>query len=172
MTTDPYCLPDFEYLSVRCCFFYLPQEFTVVIITAVYIPPDANTTTALDHLLTAISKQQRDHPDGVYAIAGDLNKANSKTVLPRFDRHVHCPTRGENTLDHVYSNIKYGFKASPLLHLGQSDHISLFLTPANRPRISTDKPTARVIQVWPEEASSSCRIVSVTLTGLYLRMIT
>ena len=153
VTTDTYCSPDVEYLSVRCRPFYLPREFTVIIITAVYIPPDANTKTALDSLLTAISTQQRDHPDGVYVIAGDFNKANLKTVLPKFHQHVHCPTRGSNTLDHVYSNIKHGFKASPLPHLGQSDHISLFLTPAYRPRICTSGPTVKTIQVWPEGAS-------------------
>ena len=97
VTTDTYCSPDVEYLSVRCRPFYLPRKFTVIIITAVYIPPDANTKTALDSLLTAISTQQRDHPDGVYVIAGDFNKANLKTVLPKFHQHVHCPTRGRNT---------------------------------------------------------------------------
>lgn len=57
VTMGTHCSPDLEYLSVRCRHFYL-------IITAVYIPPDANTT-ALDYLLTAIGKQQRDDPDGV-----------------------------------------------------------------------------------------------------------
>ena len=146
-----------EYLSVRCRPFYLPREFTVIIITAVYIPPDANIKTALDSLLTAISNQQCDHPDGVYVIAGDFNKANLKTVLPKFHQHVHCPTRGRNTLDHVYSNIKHGLKTSPLPHLGQSDHISLFLTPAYRPRICTSGPTTKVLQVWPEGASEQLR---------------
>ena len=172
VTTDTYCSPDVEYLSVRCRPFYLPREFTVIIITAVYIPPDANTKTALDSLLTAISTQQRDHPDGVYVIAGDFNKANLKTVLPKFHQHVHCPTRGSNTLDHVYSNIKHGFKASPLPHLGQSDHISLFLTPAYRPCICTSGPTVKVIQVWPEGASEQLRTASVTQTGPYLKRTT
>lgn len=41
-----------------------------------------------------------------------------------------------------------------LPHLGQYDHISLFLTPAYRPRICTDRPTTtRVVQVWPEGVS-------------------
>ena len=66
-------------------------------------------------------------------------KANLKTVL--FHQHVTT-----------------GFKASPLPHLGQSDHISLFLTPAYRPIISTVKPTARAIQVWPEGASEPLQI--------------
>lgn len=57
-------------------------------------------------------------------------------------------------LDHVYRNIKHGLKASPLPHLGQSDHISMFPTPAYRPRICTGRPTTtRVVQVRPEGAS-------------------
>lgn len=80
--TVTYWSPDLELLSVTGCLFYLPREFIVVIITAVYIPPDANITTALGYLLTAISKQQRAHPDGVFIIAGNFNKANLKTVLP------------------------------------------------------------------------------------------
>lgn len=56
-------------------------------------------------------------------------------------------------LDYVYSNIKHGFKAAPLPHLGQSDHILLFLYPAYRPLINSVKPVAREIRVWPEKAT-------------------
>ncbi len=133
--------------------FYLPREFTVIVITAVYIPPRANITTALGYLLTAISKQQQAHPDGVFIIAGDFNRASLKTVLPKFHQHVKCPTRGKNILDHVYSNIKHGYKASPLPNLGLLDHISLFLTPAYRPLINRVKPSVKTIQIWPEGSS-------------------
>ena len=96
--TDTYCSPDLEYLAVGCCPLYLPWEFTVVTITAVYVPTDAYTTTASGYLLTIISKQQLDHPDRVFVIAGDFDKANLKTVLPKFHQHVHCPTRGSGGL--------------------------------------------------------------------------
>ncbi len=151
--TDTYCSPDLEYLSVRCCPFNLPREFTVIVITAVYIHPRANITTALGYLLTAISKQQQTHPDGVFIIAGDFNRASLKTVLPKFYQHVQCPTRGKNILDHVYSNTKHGYKASPLPNLGLSDHISLFLTPAYSPLINRFKPSVKTIQMWPEGSS-------------------
>ena len=42
---------------------------------------------------------------------------------------VSCPTRGDKTLDHVYTYIKDAYKALPLPHLGQSDHISVILLP-------------------------------------------
>lgn len=126
---DKHCSPDLEYMSVRCRPFFLPRELTVVFISAVYIPPSANVNTALSLLLKIITKHQQAHPDGVHIIAGDFNRANLKTVLPKFYKHIKCSTRGENTLDHVYTNIKHAYRAIPLPHLGQSDHLSLLLNP-------------------------------------------
>ncbi len=45
VTVDSHCSPDLEYVTVKCRPIYLPREFTVVMITAVYIPPDANANT-------------------------------------------------------------------------------------------------------------------------------
>lgn len=151
---DKHCSPDLEYMSVRCRPFFLPRELTVVIITAVYIPPDANVNTALSLLLNIINEQQRAHPDGVHIIAGDFNKANLKTVLPKFYQHVKCSTRGENTLDHVYSNIKHAYRATPLPHLGQSDHLSLLLSPAYTPLRRSATPTTKTVTIWPDDALS------------------
>lgn len=36
-----------------------------------------------------------------------------KSVLPKFHQHVKCPIRGGNTLDHIYSNIKRPYRATP-----------------------------------------------------------
>lgn len=83
--------------------FYLPRELTVVILTAVYIPPDANVSSALAHLHQNISKQHKIHPDGVHVIAGDFNQACLKSVLPKFTQYANCATGGNNTLNHVYS---------------------------------------------------------------------
>ena len=85
-----------------------------------------------DELLPAITQQQNKQLDRVFITAGDFNHVKLRTVLPEFHQHVNFPARGENTLDHVYSNIKDAYKASPAPHLGQSDQISLFLTPAYR----------------------------------------
>ena len=120
MITERQCSPDIEYMSVRCRPYFLPRELTVVIVPAVYIPPDANASAALSLLLNAINEQQRAHPDGVHIIAEDFNMTNLKTVLPKLHQHVKCPTRGENTQDHVYSNIKHGYRTMPFPHPGES----------------------------------------------------
>nr|XP_049595883.1 uncharacterized protein LOC125980593 [Syngnathus scovelli] len=147
-----HCCPDLEYMAVRCRPFFLPRELAVVIVIAVYIPPDADVSTALSLLLRAVSEQQRAHPDGFHIVAGDFNKANLKTVLPNFHQHVKCASRGENTLDHVYTNIKHAYRAIPLPHLGQSDHLSLLLFPAYTPLRRKLRPTLRTITSWPEDA--------------------
>ena len=150
---DQHCSPDLEMLAVKCRPFYLPREFSVTVVTAVYIPPDANVNAALGYLLAAINKQQTTYPEGVFIVAGDFNHVNLKTVLPCFDQHVKCATRGKNILDCVYSNIKKGYRASPLAHLGQSDHLSLSLIPAYRPIIKKQEATIKTFRKWPEDAS-------------------
>ena len=46
-----FCSPDLEYLAIiKCRPYYLAREFSSVIVTAGYIPPQADTTTALKEL--------------------------------------------------------------------------------------------------------------------------
>uniref|UniRef100_A0A669B6K4 Reverse transcriptase domain-containing protein n=1 Tax=Oreochromis niloticus TaxID=8128 RepID=A0A669B6K4_ORENI len=149
-----HCSPDLEVLAVSCRPFYIPREFTVVIVIAVYIPPDANVGTALSLLLNTINKQQLAHPDGVFIVAGDFNKACLKTVLPKFVQFVDFATRGEHTLDHVYSNIRHAFRATPLPHLAGSDHLCMSLTPTYTPLLRKTKPQTKTIKTWPEGALS------------------
>ncbi|KAM7373781.1 hypothetical protein PAMA_022061 [Pampus argenteus] len=151
--TDRHCSPDIEYLTIKCRPIYLPREFTVVTITAVYIPPDANANSAIALLHANVSNQQSRYPGAVHIIAGDFNHADLRTALPKLHQHVKCATRGDNTLDKVYSNIKGGYRASPLPHLGQSDHISLFLIPAYAAVKKSAHTTTRTVTIWPEEAS-------------------
>ena len=45
-----FCSPDLESLTIKCWPYYLPIEFSSVIVTAVYIPPQADSNTALNEL--------------------------------------------------------------------------------------------------------------------------
>lgn len=67
--------------------YYLPRELPSVFITAVYIPPSANTLLALKVLYIQIyiildfgslNKQESAHPIVAFIVAGDFNKANLK----------------------------------------------------------------------------------------------
>ncbi len=58
-----------------CRPFWLPREFTAIIITAVYIPPRANTDQALKvkELYGNVSEQEAVQPDAAFVVMGDFN---------------------------------------------------------------------------------------------------
>lgn len=127
---NTHCTPELETMTVMCRPFYLPREITVVLVTAVYKPPDANVAIALSQLHKVISRQQRAYPESAFIVAGDFNQSCLKTVLPKFVQYVKGPTRGKNTLDKIYSNLKEAYRTIPLTHPGMSDHISLLSVPS------------------------------------------
>ncbi len=150
-----HCSSLVEFMFVKCRPFYMPREFTAIVTVAVYIPPCANVKDALLKLYSTISEQQTNNPDGFFIIAGDFNHANLETVLPKFYQHVNFATRGNNTLNFVYTTEKNAYKAVPRPHLGHSDHISVMLIPAYKPLLKLAKPVQKQITVWPDDATSA-----------------
>ncbi len=142
-------------MFVKCRPFYLPREFTAIVIVAVYIPTCAHDKDALRELYSAISEQQTNNPNGFFIIAGDFNNANLNTVLPKFYQHVNFATRGNNTLDYVYTTENNAYKSVPRPHLGHSDHISVMLIPEYRPLLKLAKPVQKLITIWPDDATST-----------------
>ncbi|KAI3362874.1 hypothetical protein L3Q82_001923 [Scortum barcoo] len=111
------CSPDLEHLMIRCRPYYLPCEFTSVVMTAVYVPPHADTNKAMDELFGVIDRTETSRPEAAFIVAGDFNSANLRKVLLRYHQHISCPTRGENTLDHVYTPYADTYKALPSLSI-------------------------------------------------------
>lgn len=113
--TERHCSPDLEFVTLRYRPFYLPREFTIVFVTAVYIPPSANASVAVDILQSSVNKLLSTHPDGIFIVAGDFNHDNLRTVLPKFYQHVTCPTRGDKTLFTMFTVTSEGHTRSPLI---------------------------------------------------------
>lgn len=90
-------------------------------ISAGYIPPDANASSAPGHLHDIVRSHQSMYPEAVHFVAEDFDHTDLSAVIPTFYQHVKCATKGENTLD------KYALTSSWTSHphLGQSDLISL-----------------------------------------------
>ncbi len=108
-----FCSPDLEFHMLLCRPFWLPREFTAIIITAVSIPPKANTDQALRELYRNISEQETAHPDAVFITMGDFNKANFRTITPKYFQHVTINTRGDRILDHCYTSFRDAYKSLP-----------------------------------------------------------
>ncbi len=148
------CSPHLEHLSIICRLFYLPREFSSIIVTDVYIPPQADTSLALSKLHDELCGYINKHPDAASIIAGDFNKANLKKVMPNFHQHVSCPTRGPNILDHCYIQFKNGYKARSLPAFGKSDHAAIFLTPEYKQRIVQEPPVEREVTRWSSHSEA------------------
>ncbi len=153
-----HCSPLVEFMIIKCRPFFLPREYTAILLVAVYIPPSSNNNNrseALNDLYKHISEQQTAHPDAFLILAGDFNHADLKSVFPKIHQHIDFPTRGNNTLDFVYTTQRGAYKALPLPHLWASDHITVMLMPAYRPLVKVIKPVHKQIQVWPEGSSEA-----------------
>ncbi len=75
---NPFCSPDLEFHMLLCRPFWLPREFTAILITAVYIPPQANTDQALKELYGNRSEQETAYPDAAFIVTGTLTKPTSE----------------------------------------------------------------------------------------------
>ncbi len=67
------------------------SESFVIIITAVYIPPQANTDQVLRETVREYNVSRKTaNPDAAFIITGDFNKANFRTIAPKhFQQHNH-----------------------------------------------------------------------------------
>ncbi len=140
-----HCSPLVEFMIIKCRPFYLPREYTAILLVAVYIPPSSNNNNrseALNDLYQHISEQQTAHPDAFLILAGDFNHADLKSVFPKIHQHIDFPTRGNNTLDFVYTTQRGAYKALHLPHLGDSDHITVMLMPSALQAIPPTRHTA------------------------------
>lgn len=129
------------------------RDFTTILLVVVYIPPSSNNSDrnkALSELYHAICEQQTTHPDGFLIVAGDFNHADLKSMLLKTHQHVNFSTRGNNTLDQVYTTHKGGYRGSPLPHIGLSDYTTVMLIPAYRPRVKAIKTVLKQVQMWPD----------------------
>ncbi|XP_025760682.1 uncharacterized protein LOC112845470 [Oreochromis niloticus] len=147
--------PDLEYLMIKCRPFWLPREFTAVIITAVYIPPQADTDRALRELYSAISSEETAYPEAVSIMTGDFNKGNLKKVSPKLHQHINFNTRGDRLFDHCYTSFRDVYKA--LLHapFGQSDYRSILPLPAYRQKLKQEAPTLRAVHRRSDQSEST-----------------
>ena len=124
-----------------------------VIITALYIPPQANTTTALKELHWTLCKLENAYPEAAFIVPGDFNKANLRKTLLKF--YQHTSTRAAKTLDHCYSNFWDAYKALPCPSFSKSDHDCILLLPSYRQKLKQEVLVLRTNQGWSDQSVST-----------------
>ena len=150
------CSIDIETTTIVCRPFYLPREFSSIILTAVYTP-QANTDAAVIQLSDIVTQAEHSQPDSFVIVTGDFNKANPKKEMPKFIQQVTCATRDGRTLDHCYTTIKGAYRSIPRAPLGRSDHAMVYLVPTNKQQLKCVKPTVKTVKQWSVNAMETLR---------------
>src|SRR4029434_208626 len=145
-----HCSPNLEYVFINCKPFYSPREFASFIMVGVYIPPQANVQEA--QRMLADQCVERTNPDSLVIVLGDFNKGNLTRELPKYKQFIKCPTREENILAHVYTQVNTAHHAITRDTLGHSDHVMVHLIPAYRQKLKLCKPVVRTSKQWTSEA--------------------
>ena len=131
------CTPELELISVSLRPRYLPREFGRIFVAVVYAAVYDSTSAA--RAGKAISAAVRDlqliSADAPCFIVGDFNHCDLRKPLPSFRQFVTCPTREKNTIDLCYGNVPRAYKSVSLPPVGKSDHNTIHLIPAYRPKI-------------------------------------
>lgn len=109
-----------------------PSGVFTVIITAVCIPPQVDTTLALTGLYGTINRHKTSQPLAVFIVAANFNKANLRKVPS-----ASCLTQALNTLDNIYTSFRDGYEALSRPLFGKSDHASILLLPVYRQKLNT-----------------------------------
>ena len=164
------CSKDIELLAISIRPYYLPREFTWLIVFAVCIPPSANADAACDVLHSVASSLQTQHPQALFLISGDFSHASLSSILPTFTQYVTCHTWDNKTLDVFYGNRKEAYNSSPQPSLGTSDQNLVHLPPVYKPLVNRQPVETRTVKtcfdstMW-EELCVSHREDIDSLTG-------
>ncbi len=116
------CSPHLEHFSIICRPFYLPREFSAVIATAVYIPPQADTSLALSKLQEELSGYINKHPDAVSIIAGDFNPLKP-TGAPALRFACLCLKANRNRNQNGSAIILFAYKIRDVTHSNQANNM-------------------------------------------------
>ncbi len=146
------CNPDLELLTLSAYAFYLPREFSTVVLSCVYVPPSANVKAAAEQVAHNTQAMLGKYPDAPVLILGDFNSCQLDYVLPAFKQYVDVPTRFNKTIDLCYSNIQEAYKARALPPLGLADHNVIHLLPVYKQRLKQHKPMIYSTLQWSEDA--------------------
>ena len=126
---DELSATPFEFLWINLRPSRLPRGYSNLVIGTVYHPPRADNNLILEYLSQCLSSIESWFPICGILIMGDKNKLNIKRLKSCYNlkQIVKFPTRRNNTLDLVLSNMK-DFYDSPnsLAPFGLSDCVSTF----------------------------------------------
>ena len=110
----------------------LPRGINSIIIATIYHPPGNDDHALRNHIFQYLDRALNRHPNSEIVLLGDFNQFNPGYLCSSFKlkKAVHSATRGNNTLDQIYTTLSDFYDPATIL-------------PPNwqiRPRLCSSKP--------------------------------
>ena len=140
----------------------LPRGFSNIIAGVLYHPPGANNTAMKEHLKSSLEIIETRYPNSGIVLAGDFNQLDFKSTAKLFNLKpaINFPTRGINTLDQIFTNLKNFYnQAESGPPFGLSDHVTITIIPAKRVNLRPQKTTIKVRHKRPSNVASLGRFL-------------
>ena len=119
--------PEMSIMGLRP--YYIPHEFSHVILTTIYVANSTVANKAALEISAAHRNYESSAPDKLFLINGDLNHCKHLQSGNQYYLHINCTTRNTATLDYCYSNVEDLCSACQMANLGESDHNLVFVRP-------------------------------------------
>ena len=130
---------------LSCWPYYIPREFSHVLITTVYVPPSANAQDAANSISSHVINLETSAPDA-------FNHCSLKTSIINYFQYVKCATQKDRILDQYYTNVKDTYTSVSLPPLRWSDHNIVQFIPRYRPLVQRELTVTCTIKEWSDDA--------------------
>ena len=125
-------VPELEVIWIKIMPKKLPRKVSCILVACVYYTQHTDYSQMRYHLIMGIDTMIRKHPECRVIITGDFNQLNDNflKVHYRFVQVVNVVTRGQATLDKIWTNMN-GYYSTPvsISELGTSDHCMVLWKP-------------------------------------------
>ena len=121
--------------------YHLPRPLSGIMLGLVYCPPDATAqkqNDLVEYIISSVDLVRSAHPDCGIVISGDFNCLDITDILTNHNlkRPVQDPTRGNNILDLIVTNLSHLYRAPVIFApLGRSDHNTIMWSADTRGRL-------------------------------------
>ena len=125
-------VPELEVIWIKIMPKKLPRKVSCILVACVYYTQHTDYSQMRYHLIMGIDTMIRKHPECGVIVTGDFNQLNDHflKVHYRFVQVVNVVTRGQATLDKIWTNMN-GYYSTPvsISELGTSDHCMVLWKP-------------------------------------------
>ena len=117
-----------------------------------YIPGKRDHQAAADSISEHVNNFENTRPDAAVLIMGDFKWCDCSKHLPGYTKYVNVLTRGDNTLDLFYCNIKNSYNPYKHQKLGSADHSVVYMAPVYKQKLKSGKVIKRTIKQWDKDS--------------------